>query len=241
MRKMRRCTYCRKKFERTLEECPHCGTAHILYHEGDSRLTWFRAHGYTVQRAPFVRFLARVIDGLLFVLLLELVLGPLLSRFMGGTVALQILIPLGFVFEILLEPFFLTYLGYTPGKRILNIAVRDKVGEKLVFSDALRRSLSVFYWGFGLLLPVVSLFTLYFSYVRVAHDEPARWDEDKDVLVLQKKFNLLLGLLAVAVIAVECLIFFNLSHEIFSFHDSMIRKQAQNKEIGSIFEINLKF
>lgn len=222
--KMVRCDYCRKKFDCTKEECPHCGTKRIVYNEGDSRLVWFQAHRYSSQKAPFTRFLARVIDVLLLVLFTEFFFGPLLSRYMGGTMALQILVPIGTLLQLLFEPLCMTLWGYTPGKRILNIAVRNREGEKKSFAEYFRRSFMALFWGFGFLLPVVSLFTLYFSYVRVSHGEPTRWDEDENTIVLQKKFNLVVGILAVVVILLECFLFFNLSHEIFSFHDSMIRK-----------------
>lgn len=220
-----RCEYCKKRFDGSVEKCPFCGTEHVAYKEGDSRLTWFRAHRYSVQNAPFMRFLARVIDVLLVVLLLEALFGRFLANYMGGTTALQILLPASALFQTLLEPIFLAQWGYTPGKRVLNIAVRNLAGEKKTFLDYFRRSFSVFFWGFGLLLPVVSLFTLYFSYVRVSHGEPTHWDENKETIVLQKKFSIWFAIIAVALIVVECYLFFELSHQIFSFHDSMIRNQ----------------
>lgn len=219
-----RCKYCKKKFSADEEKCPFCGTEHAVFHQGDSRLKWFEAHEYSVQNAPFVRFLARVIDILLSVLLLEILLGPLLARYMGGTTALQILIPLGLVFQILTEPFFMIRFGFTIGKKVLGIAVRDLNGELKSFSGYFIRSLLVLIWGFGFLLPGISLFTLYFSYVRIANGEATKWDEDKETLVLQKKFDFFAVALAIVLIVLGCIAIFNFSHEIFSFHDSMIRK-----------------
>ena len=132
--------------------------------------------------------------------------------------------PFGLVFQLLTEPFFMARFGYTLGKRILGIAIRNCNGEKLSLIEYFKRSLSVLLWGFGFLLPGISLFTLYFSYVRIANNEPARWDEDKDTLVLQRRFDLFVVLLAIALVVLGCVAVFELSHEIFSFHDSMIRK-----------------
>jgi len=219
-----RCKYCKKKFPADVEQCPFCGTERVVFHQGDSQLTWFKAHDYSVQSAPFVRFLARIIDILLSVLLIEVLLGPFLARYMGGVTALQILVPTGLVFQLLTEPFFMARFGYTLGKRLLGIAIRNRNGEKLSLVECFKRSLSVLLWGFGFLLPGISLFTLYFSYVRIANNEPSRWDENTDTLVLQRKFDLFTVLLALVLIALGCVAVFELSHEIFSFHDSMIRK-----------------
>lgn len=221
--KTKRCLYCKKRFDSEEEKCPFCGTERVVYKNGDSKLRWYESRQYAVRNAPFMRFLARCIDVLLHLLLVVLAFGPLVAPLMGGTTALQILILVAVFLSHLTEPVLMTTLGYTFGKRVLNIAVRNKSGEKLTFVENIKRSFGVLFWGFGLTAPLISIFTLYFSYVRVSHNEPTRWDEDKDIVVLQKKFDILVVLLAIVLIVLMCDIFFKLSRGMFSFHDSMIR------------------
>lgn len=224
MKKVTRCSYCKKRFDFSETRCPYCGTEHVRYHDGDSALTWFKAHHYSTQGAPFLRFLARVLDVLLTVLVLEVCLGSLLARYMGGTNALQLLLFAGTVCEILVEPIFLSVFGYTLGKRLFGIAVRNRNGEKLTFFCAFLRAVGVLFYGLGILAPVISLFTLYFSYMRVSHHEPARWDENRDIAVFHKKKNVLLFVLGIVCIALLCWGVFYVSRATFSFYDSMIRK-----------------
>ena len=221
--KMKKCLYCKKKFDANATECPFCGTKRIVYREGDSALKWYESRHYSVQNAPFMRFLARGVDVLLHLLLIVIFIGPILAPKMGGITALQILIPLSILLTHLTEPVLMTLFGYTLGKRLLNIAVRNEAGERMGLAENIKRSFGVLFWGLGLTAPLVSIFTLYFSYVRVAHNEPTRWDEDKNTLVLQKHYNLFVVAIGLAVAVLACVAFFKLSRGMFSFHDSMIR------------------
>ncbi len=221
--KMKRCLYCKKKFDSEVAVCPFCGTERVVYKDGDSKLKWFESRQYAVRNAPFMRLMARCFDILLHLLVLELAVGPYLAPKMGGVAVLQVLIPASVFLAHFSEPILMTFFGYTAGKRLFNIAVRNETGEKLTFVENIKRSFGVLFWGFGLTIPLVSIFTLYFSYVRVAHDEPTRWDEGKGTLVLQKRFHLLLALIGTVAVVLMCIAFFKLSRELFSFHDSLIR------------------
>jgi uncharacterized RDD family membrane protein YckC len=68
-------------------------------------------------------------------------------------------------------------LGNTPGKAIAGIKALAQDGRRMLSAPAyLGRNFAVYFFGLGLGLPLVSLFTLIYGYRRAAAGEVSTWD-----------------------------------------------------------------
>lgn len=146
--------------------------------------------------SPWVRFFAREFDLLLYSLLwsafLALVIGINISETesthpsilflvlsaVGSTVITNILV-------LLAEPLFLAFTGTTPGKFCFGLRVTADGGKKLTYREALHRTWSVMWKGYGLFIPVYWIVRLYKSYKACKNEEGLYWEEDS-VLFLNK-------------------------------------------------------
>ena len=80
--------------------------------------------------------------------------------------------------SILLEPFWLHFVGWTPGKWIFGLKLRDKNGEKLSLSVARARAWRVAWEGDGLYIPIYRLWCNWKSYKACRDGEDADWKWD---------------------------------------------------------------
>ena len=127
---------------------------------------------------PWRRFFARTLDyalcGLPWLLLRLFVLRwhpeqSLLVDLLNGYIA--------YGTQLLLEPLLLSTWGYTPGKWIFGLQVRDWNGNLLSFGQALDRTLGVFRRGEGCGIPFYNLYRNYKCFRRCADWEPMEWEE----------------------------------------------------------------
>lgn len=127
---------------------------------------------------PWRRFFARTLDyalcGLPWLLLRLFVLRwhpeqSLLVDLLNGYIA--------YGTQLLLEPLLLSTWGYTPGKWIFGLQVRDWNGNLLSFGQALDRTLGVFRRGEGYGIPFYNLYRNYKCFRRCADWEPMEWEE----------------------------------------------------------------
>ena len=136
------------------------------------------ADSLPVVRYPWRRYLARLLDHSLCVLLLNAAL-VLTLRFTFGDGALNTLIQsyLAWGVQFLLEPLLLSTWGTTPGKWIFGLKVRNADGGKLTFREAAARLSALFGYGEGWSLPGYQLYRNYKSYRACADGEVLPWDE----------------------------------------------------------------
>ena len=136
------------------------------------------ADSLPVVRHPWRRYLARLLDHSLCVLLLNAAL-VLTLRFTFGDGALNTLIQsyLAWGVQFLLEPLLLSTWGTTPGKWIFGLKVRNADGGKLTFREAAARLSALFGYGEGWSLPGYQLYRNYKSYRACADGEVLPWDE----------------------------------------------------------------
>lgn len=126
---------------------------------------------------PYVRFLGRVADVMMYMTLYLAVLRVSGVAFSPGLLPgsyealLYICLPM-----VLLETAFLGTLGTTPGKAMLGVSVRDYRGKRLSFSTAFRRSLFVMVLGLGCFAPSLLLLALFFSWWWVRRFGFTPWD-----------------------------------------------------------------
>lgn len=136
------------------------------------------ADSLPVVRHPWRRYLARLLDHSLCVLLLDALLVFTL-RFTFGEGLLITLVQsyLAWGVQFLLEPHFLSTWGTTPGKWIFGLKVRNAHGGKLTFREAAARLSALFGYGEGWCLPGYQLYRNYKSYRACDDGEILPWDE----------------------------------------------------------------
>lgn len=134
------------------------------------------------ERQPWLRLGARMID---FILCSQ-ILGIFIGLLAPGQIpeANQVLSLVSLAFFMLLEPWVITRYGTTPGKKLLNIRVLTRDGEKPSLRQAYKRSLMIWVFGLGLGLPLVSLVAMIFSYFRLIKTGTLWWDEQAETRVI---------------------------------------------------------
>ena len=128
----------------------------------------------TVRRRPWVRFWARMLDYSLFALLLVMI--PSLF-FVAGSLFFILVVLFIWIF---IESILLSTWGTTPGKWFFKITIRTQEGNKLPFSFALRRSLSVWWLGLAAGIPIICLITLIIAAVKLSQTGKTSWDKRGD-------------------------------------------------------------
>lgn len=149
------------------------------------------------QVRPWVRYWARMIDFNLFFyayLILMVFVAP--RAFMA--------MPLVFIGAIagglLVEAGFLSLWGTTPGKWLMQVRVRQHSGEKLTYSSALGRALSVWMRGEGFNIPIVCLFTYLTAYNRLREKGITSWDENKSFVVSHSRIGFFRAFIATVIL-----------------------------------------
>lgn len=128
---------------------------------------------------PWMRFFARGIDyGICKLLFYAVFL--LVFRWYGyldlGWFANAMINIVIYCASILVEPLWLHYVGWTPGKWIFGLKLRDKNGEKLSLGKAWSRSWRVAWEGDGLYIPFYVLWRNWKSYKCCSNGEDCGWD-----------------------------------------------------------------
>ena len=174
----------------------------------------------TRQVRPWIRLWARIIDtGIVslaiafpvsfLMLLIVAVIIPFLS---SGTASVLL-----FVFPVILgtvllfvycfiEPIFFAVFGTTPGKALLGIDVRTQTGGRLSYSQAMRRSLRVWFYGLGMGINIVVFITLLVAQHNLTHKKIATWDRLGNFRVVHRRIGVLRGTIATVSIVVLFLI-----------------------------------
>lgn len=141
-------------------------------------------------RSPWRRFFARNFDLFLYNMLWTLFITTVMN------VNILVRVPaarlfdtfVSFLLMLLIEPFLLAFLGTTPGKWILGLEVVDQDGLFLSVSEALSRTWTVFWSGFGLSIPIYSFIRQWKSYNACKTGETLEW-EHESVLVQKDEKN----------------------------------------------------
>ncbi len=149
---------------------------------------------------PWIRMWARFVDIVLFGIVGGgLVAGLIwpelmeLSDVVVGIITMAVWIPI--------EPLFLSRWGATPGKALFRIRVLAlETGRKLSYSEALNRSVNVWFRGTGLGLPVVSLVTEIVAYQRLTSQGVTSWDSDSNSVVTHADLGIVRVLLIILVL-----------------------------------------
>lgn len=132
--------------------------------------------------SPGVRLLARLVDMALYVTLL---FGVIYVREIPFNASLLPSSPLAWIAFVLLEACLLRALGTTPGKALLGIQVRSVDGSEMGFRRTLARSFLVFLGGVGMMVSLLPLFMMGYSWWVLRSRGITMWDARCATLPLQ--------------------------------------------------------
>lgn len=133
---------------------------------------------------PWVRLVARFTDYSLFCLTLLFFERMFDFRLFSDSFAK--LIPFEFFSWIPLETLFLATWGKTPGKWFLQIDLRFKGKFRAQWIVALRRSVSVWWRGLGLGIPILNVLCLLIAYQRLKVTHTTSWDREDQIHVAHR-------------------------------------------------------
>lgn len=136
---------------------------------------------------PWIRFWARMIDYSLLYLFFWFALA--IADISLG-LAYPWLFPffLSFVW-IFIESSLLVTWGTTPGKWFLKTKLAKENGEKPSYRDALKRSVAVWFLGFGAGVPFVSILTSIVANVKLSNSGKTTWDRNYHFEVHHKRIG----------------------------------------------------
>ena len=127
---------------------------------------------------PWRRWLARTTDFMVTGVIVGVVSGFLglklfssQNEFVSGMILMM-------VHALVVEPFSIAFNQRTAGKALFNISLSNDDLSPLNLSQALRRSVSVWAFGLGLGIPLVSLFTTIHQYNALTKKGAATYDRD---------------------------------------------------------------
>ena len=148
-----------------------------------------------MQVRPWIRFWARVLDNYYFTLICGLVIGIIAPSLLNKSITIITIITL--LIWAFMEAFLLSTWGTTPGKYLLAISLKDINGQKPSFSDALKRSCSVWFFGLFCGLPFIYLVFNACSYYRLAKSGTTLWDCNGGFTVTHGNISIMRGIIVI--------------------------------------------
>lgn len=152
---------------------------------------------------PWMRLLAREVDVSIYSLLIHAVLGLGLrvDLLHTGNFADWLISLASLVLMFVAEPLWLHFWGWTPGKWIFGLKLRNRFGEKLSMSQAWSRGWGIFSRGYGFNIPIYDLWRHWKSYRSCRDGEDCPWDycEERQYTKVDRPLSWLMWLGTVAV------------------------------------------
>lgn len=139
----------------------------------------------------FLRFLARSIDEILFLIIVLIVLVFMslalrdiyLLELLTDTILRYFIAPVFLFTWAFIEAWFICSYGQTLGKMILGIKVTDIEGRLLSYNAALNRSINVWFRGLGIGFPIITWITMAVAFIRYQESGATSWDRDGNIIV----------------------------------------------------------
>jgi hypothetical protein len=147
---------------------------------------------------PWVRYWARMFDITLFSLaagFLIVYFAPNAFSEPGSEQFLGIFILFIWAF---IEASLLSTFGITPGNLLFRIKFVLTSGSKFSYSEALTRSLKVWWRGLGTGFPLISIVTMLVAHNRLINNQQTSWDREGGFIINHEKIGILRILVAVA-------------------------------------------
>lgn len=132
---------------------------------------------------PWRRYLARFLDQSLMILVCQVIQFQVLHWYAPPILpkdGLQsvVSVVLGSLLLVLVEPILLCTWGYTPGKWLLGLQVRQPDGRKPTWDQATQRTLLVLWRGQGLHIPLYEAWRTWLCYVDYTDGKPLPWEKE---------------------------------------------------------------
>lgn len=150
------------------------------------------------QVRPWVRYWARMFDIGVFNLPSVILLGIVAPHFMAQKGSEYLLGFVDLFLWVFVEALLLSSFGTTPGKWLFKIKLSSTSGKAISYSQAISRSIKVWWRGLGTGFPIVSLFTLINAHKRLKQNAITSWDREGNFVVSHEKIGVLRVLVAIA-------------------------------------------
>ncbi|SMN11356.1 hypothetical protein SPBRAN_1612 [uncultured Candidatus Thioglobus sp.] len=195
------CTKCGTKLSASDRFCNSCGattlsdvTSEPLIDEPQSPLaltetTIAQVNEAVAQVRPWVRYWARMFDVMLFSLPVGLVIGLLFPDAFAKPESEQLLGILILFSWTFVESILLVAFGTTPGKWLFQTRFVLTSGTVFTFSEALSRSVKVWWRGLGIGFPLVSLITMIVAYNKLTNNQHTSWDKDAGIIIKHERIG----------------------------------------------------
>lgn len=222
------CTQCGTPLLPTEKFCSKCGTAlKIMTQPTIPQSTTSSVAiplDVVVQVRPWVRFWARSFDIYLFVFPISFLLGftiffllELMEIRVAAKNLSQLYVSIGIMTVFLLvfvEALLLSKFGTTPGKWLLKTKLTHASGEPISYSQAVSRSLKVWWRGLGGGLPFVQVITQSIAYRKLKRNAITSWDREGDFVVTHEHIGIPRTLVAIVFFIVMSVIISQQNHAI---------------------------
>lgn len=157
------------------------------------------------QSEPWPRFIARLMDtyvfslvvGVIFTIFNSFIFDLLNIQASYGLTSIVILWIVAGVMFLIIEALLLSTVGTTPGKFLMGVRINKKIGQSITFSEAMKRTWSVWFRGLGLNIPLITLFTLISSYQHLSREGITSWDEKGQFVVVTEPMGTIRTLISV--------------------------------------------
>jgi hypothetical protein len=155
---------------------------------------------------PWIRYFARSVDMTLFAMLGFVAVGWLKPELLAQQgVEWILLVPILFVWAFV-EAWFLSALGNTPGKWLLNTKVSLASGQDMDYETAFWRSLKVWWRGLGTGFPLISGITMLVAYFGLVKQGATSWDDEGGFVVTHGKVSGFQWAVAIALLVVPLVV-----------------------------------
>lgn len=198
------CTGCGKSLMGTMRICPYCGgksfsnsPPNIPLPTQRQNVTASAASLTGAQVRPWVRYWARMLDICLLTMPIGFLLGIFAPLFVMQNSNDLLLGFIALFFYVFVEAMLLSSFGTTPGKWFLKIQLAHASGNPISYSQALARSLKVWWRGLGTGFPLVQLITCVIAHERLKRYGITSWDREGSFVVAHEDVGITRILVAV--------------------------------------------
>ncbi len=137
---------------------------------------------------PWARLIGRTFDVSLTISILTLVIDCLIeiahSPIKGVWLNYRQYLSLVFLpFALVIDALVISLFGTTLGKSLVGVKLVAQDGEWLSFQRAMLRNFRLYLFGYGLGLPLFSLYTMYLSYRNLYRDGILGWDKSANTQI----------------------------------------------------------
>lgn len=138
---------------------------------------------------PWVRYWARMFDIYMFSLPAGFLLAIMPPHFVAQKGSEPLLVIVILFLWVFVEASLLSSFGTTPGKWLFKIKLTIDSGKAISYSQAIARSIKVWWRGLGTGFPIIGIFTLIIAYKRLKQNAITSWDREGNFVVAHEKIG----------------------------------------------------